>query len=105
MLERNSSVQVAEVADALGCHASPREQTDAPARDGKLRRTHGGAVSLSRTLTVSIQDLRVNVNVEAKRAIARVAAMLVQQPGQSVLVDTGTTGLRVCARLWRGWAR
>ena len=67
MLERNSSVQVAEVADALGVsRVTARADLDALARDGKLRRTHGGAVSLSRTLTVSIQDLRVNVNVEAR---------------------------------------
>ena len=99
MLERNSSVQVAEVADALGVsRVTARADLDALARDGKLRRTHGGAVSLSRTLTVSIQDLRVNVNVEAKRAIARVAATLVQ-PGQSVLVDTGTTGLELVRAL------
>ena len=99
MLERNSSVQVAEVADALGVsRVTARADLDALARDGKLRRTHGGAVSLSRTLTVSIQDLRVNVNVEAKRAIARVAATFVQ-PGQSVLVDTGTTGLELVRAL------
>ena len=99
MLERNSSVQVAEVADALGvARVTARADLDALARDGKLRRTHGGAVSLSRTLTVSIQDLRVNVNVEAKRAIARVAATFVQ-PGQSVLVDTGTTGLELVRAL------
>ena len=91
MLERNSSVQVAEVADALGVsRVTARADLDALAR--------GGAVSLSRTLTVSIQDLRVNVNVEAKRAIARVAATLVQ-PGQSVLVDTGTTGLELVRAL------
>jgi DeoR family fructose operon transcriptional repressor len=99
MLERNSSVQVAEVADALGVsRVTARADLDALARDGKLRRTHGGAVSLSRTLTVSIQDLRVNVNVEAKRAIARVAATLVE-PGQAVLVDTGTTGLELVRAL------
>lgn len=99
MLERNTSVQVAEVADALGVsRVTVRADLDALERDGKLRRTRGGAVSLSRTLTVSIQDLRMNVNVEAKRAIARVAATFVE-PGQSVLVDTGTTGLELVRAL------
>ena len=56
--------------------------------------THGGAVSLSKTLTVSVQERRINVNAEAKRAIARLAAPLVED-GDSVLVDSGTTALEL----------
>ncbi|MGI6229979.1 MAG: DeoR/GlpR family DNA-binding transcription regulator [Tractidigestivibacter sp.] len=99
MVERNSSVQVSEVADAFGVsRVTARADLDALARDGKLRRTHGGAVSLSRTLTVSLQDKRVNVNADAKRAIAARASRLVE-PGWSVLVDTGTTGLELVRAL------
>jgi DeoR/GlpR family transcriptional regulator of sugar metabolism len=93
MLDRSSSVQVAEVADAFGVsRVTARADLDALERDGKLRRTHGGAVSLSKTLTVSIQDTRVNVNVKAKRAIGVEAAKLVTD-GDSILVDSGTTAL------------
>ena len=49
-------------------------------------------MSLSKTLTVSIQDTRVNVNVKAKRAIGVEAAKLVSD-GDSILVDSGTTAL------------
>ena len=59
---------------------------------GKLRRTHGGAVSLHKRLTVSVQDQRINVNVEAKQAIARSAIGLVRD-GDTVFVDSGTTAL------------
>ena len=91
MLDQSSSVQVAEVAEAFGVsRVTARADLDALEHDGKLRRTHGGAVSLSKTLTVSIQDARVNVNVEAKRAIAVAAAGLVSD-GDSILVDSGTT--------------
>ena len=91
MLDRATSVQVTQLADAFGVsRVTARADLDALARDGKLRRTHGGAVSLSKTLTVSVQERRINVNVEAKRAIARLAAPLVED-GDSVLVDSGTT--------------
>ena len=93
LLEQASSVQVAEVARVLGVSTvTARADLDALERDGKLRRTHGGAVSLSKTISVSIQDRRINVNVEAKRAIARAAARLVHD-GDSLLVDSGTTSL------------
>lgn len=93
MLDQATSVQVTELAAAFGVsRVTARGDLDALARDGKLRRTHGGAVSLSKTLTVSVQDRRVNVNVEAKRAIAQLAASFVED-GDSVLVDSGTTAL------------
>lgn len=99
MLEHSASVQVADLAQAFGVSSvTIRGDLDALARDGKLRRTHGGAVSLSKTLTVSVQDKRVNVNVEAKRAIARAASAFVHD-GDSVLVDSGTTALELVRAL------
>ena len=95
MLDRATSVQVTQLADAFGVsRVTARADLDALARDGKLRRTHGGAVSLSKTLTVSVQDRRINVNAEAKRVIARLAAPFVED-GDSVLVDSGTTALEL----------
>lgn len=93
MLDRSASVQVAELARTFGVSAvTIRTDLDALEADGKLRRTHGGAVSLHKTLTVSIQDRRVNVNAAAKQAIARRAIELVDN-GDSLLVDSGTTAL------------
>ena len=93
MLDRSASVQVAELARTFGVSAvTIRTDLDALEADGKLRRTHGGAVSLHKTLTVSIQDRRVNVNVAAKQAIARAAIELVDD-GNALLVDSGTTAL------------
>lgn len=95
LLDQSSSVQVAELSRALGVSTvTVRADLDALARDGKLRRTHGGAVSLSKAITVSIQDRRVNVHAEQKRAIARVAAGLVRD-GESLIVDSGTTALEL----------
>lgn len=93
MLEHGTSVQVADIAQAFGVSTvTARGDLDALAAAGKLRRTHGGAVSLHKTLTVSVQDQRVNVNVDAKQAIARAALELVRD-GDTVFVDSGTTAL------------
>lgn len=93
MLERSASVQVADIAQAFGVSTvTARGDLDALAAAGKLRRTHGGAVSLHKTLTVSVQDQRVNVNVDAKQSIARAALELVRD-GDTVFVDSGTTAL------------
>ena len=99
MLERGASVQVAQLAETFGVsRVTARADLDALERDGKLRRTHGGATSLSRTLTVSVQDRRVNVNAEAKREIARRALSFVED-GDSILVDSGTTALELVRAL------
>lgn len=93
MLERSASVQVAELAETFGVSSvTVRADLDALERAGKLRRTHGGAVSLHKRLTVSVQDQRVNVNVEAKQAAARAALQLIED-GDTILVDSGTTAL------------
>ena len=93
MLEHNASVQVAEIAQTFGVSSvTARADLDALAEAGKLRRTHGGAVSLHKRLTVSTQDRRINVNVAAKQAIAQSAIELVND-GDTLLVDSGTTAL------------
>lgn len=93
MLEHNASVQVAEIAQTFGVSSvTARADLDALAESGKLRRTHGGAVSLQKRLTVSTQDRRINVNVAAKQAIAQSAIELVND-GDTLLVDSGTTAL------------
>ena len=93
MLEHNASVQVAEIAQTFGVSSvTARADLDALAEAGKLRRTHGGAVSLHTRMTVSTQDRRINVNVAAKQAIAQSAIDLVGN-GDTLLVDSGTTAL------------
>lgn len=93
MLEHSASVQVADLAQTFGVSAvTARADLDALEAAGKLRRTHGGAVSLHKALTVSIQDKRINLNVAAKQAIAQTAIALVDD-GDSIIVDSGTTAL------------
>ena len=99
ILDRDGSVQVAELADLLNASkVTIRSDLDALDHAGKLRRTHGGAVALSRHVTVSLQDRRINVNADAKRRIGSLAATLVPD-GASIFVDSGTTALELVRSL------
>lgn len=98
-LSRAGMLRVSQIAETYGVsRVTARADLDALERDGKLRRTHGGAVALGKALTVSVQDRRVNVNAQAKQAIARQAAQLVHD-GDSVLLDSGTTALELVRNL------
>ena len=74
--------------------ASPetiRRDLAALARHGKIQKVHGGAV-LPRVTAEGPFAQRMRHNVMAKRKIARLARELVE-PGQTLLVDTGSTTL------------
>ncbi|QWT17422.1 DeoR/GlpR family DNA-binding transcription regulator [Collinsella sp. zg1085] len=90
-INRRSSIRVADICEYFAVsEVTARNDLDKLEKGGKLRRTYGGAVSITRAITVSYPDQRLNINVEAKRAIARRAAALVSH-GDSLLIDTGTT--------------
>lgn len=93
LLNHEGSVQVNQLAELFGVsRVTIRTDLDALGRNGRLRRTHGGALALTRTVTVSLQDQRVNLNAEGKRALALTAAALVSN-NTSILVDSGTTAV------------
>ena len=90
-VNRRSSIQVADICERFGVsEVTARNDLDKLEKGGKLRRTHGGAVSVARTITVSYPDQRMNLNVEAKREVAQRAVEFVSN-GDSLLIDTGTT--------------
>ena len=60
------------------------------AHENRLRKTHGGALSIDSVEPAFAE--RLGVNVDAKRAIGRLAATLVPD-GASVIIDCGTTAL------------
>ncbi len=64
--------------------------------DNRLRKTHGGALSIDQVEPAFAE--RMSVNIEGKRAIGRVAADLVPD-GASLIVDSGTTTLCVAEAL------
>jgi DeoR family glycerol-3-phosphate regulon repressor len=60
------------------------------ASEGRLRKTHGGALALDHDEPVF--DVRMSVNIDGKRAIGRIAAEMVTDDC-SLLIDSGTTTL------------
>jgi DeoR family fructose operon transcriptional repressor len=67
-------------------------------REGRLVRTHGGAIEKSRAGFELISSQRSTENLAAKRAIA-VEAENLAEDGDTILLDTGTTTLELARRL------
>jgi DeoR/GlpR family transcriptional regulator of sugar metabolism len=98
----NSSVE--EIAAKLKVSGmTVRRELQVLADQGKVIRTHGGATMAERVSFEFEFFQRVKENEAAKQSIGRAAAALVK-PGQSVLLDSGTTTLAVAQHL-RGVSR
>jgi DeoR/GlpR family transcriptional regulator of sugar metabolism len=72
--------------------------------DGVLDRVYGGATPARHRSAEGTFDRRRTQHLTRKRAIARLAARLVK-PGETVVLDVGTTALEVARALpqtWRG---
>lgn len=94
-VNHRSSIQVSDICERFHVsEVTARSDLDKLEHAGKLRRTHGGAVSIDRTITISYPDQRMNINVAAKQAIAKLAAPLIHD-GDTVLIDTGTTAFEL----------
>lgn len=92
-LAAKGRVEVGELVELLGVsEATIRRDLKALAEQGYLQKTHGGAVGLD-TLHLG-WNARTGLNSEAKRQIGRAAAKLVE-PGQTVILDAGSTALEV----------
>jgi DeoR/GlpR family transcriptional regulator of sugar metabolism len=68
-----------------------RRDLDALASQGLVQRTHGGAVVVRRRTTTEPSAAAASMTaIEEKRAIAAEAVRVIE-PGQSILIDTGST--------------
>lgn len=99
MLEQQGERGVEELAATFGVSGMTiRRDLQELAGEGRVIRTHGGAVPAPR-ISFEFRFLeRAAERAGAKAAIAQAAAELVQ-PGQSVLLDSGTTTLAIARRL------
>ncbi|HEY3904566.1 MAG TPA: DeoR/GlpR family DNA-binding transcription regulator [Streptosporangiaceae bacterium] len=102
-LERSPAISTDEFADELGVSPETvRRDLIQLERTGMLRRVHGGAAALTRparlTSAEPVYSERVLEQFEAKQAIGVAAAALVR-PGQTVVIDVGTTCLEVARAL------
>ena len=98
LLRDHQTVAIAELADTFGVsEMTIRRDLDTLERTGQVRRTHGGATLAERMVFEFDFVARRQANRRAKQAIIAEAVRLVR-PGQSVILDAGTTTLEL-ARL------
>lgn len=99
-LQSEGSVQVDKISANLDVSlATVRRDLAALEKEGKLRRVYGGAVSIDRPMTGSDAfKARQFRQMEEKVAAGRLAASLVQ-PGDTILLDVGTTTLEIAKAL------
>lgn len=102
---QNGFISVTDIAARIGVSTMTiRRDLELLEREGKITRTHGGAIAAmdnERAMVEdeeSIFDRRLAKNATAKNAIARVAATLVG-PALSVGLDAGTTILTSAQQL------
>jgi DeoR family transcriptional regulator of aga operon len=99
MLETRASVPVSELSKSFAVsEVTIRSDLTALAREGLVARVRGGVRALQQGQSEVGFDLRLRLEVERKRAIARAAAALVEE-GEAVALDASTTGYYLALEL------
>ncbi len=99
MLAVQSKVLVSDLVKQFGISAfTVRADLDELEAEGKLHRCHGGAMAANKTADVEEYEARAVRHRDEKRAIGAIAAQLVE-PGDSVIIDTGTTTVELVRSL------
>lgn len=105
MVNERSAVSVADLTAVLDVsEVTVRKMLNTLARQGALRRTHGGAVSLSVPVREHDQKSKERTNTTQKRAIAREAYRLIE-PQDTVFLDAGSTTLEIMRQIRDGNTR
>jgi DeoR family fructose operon transcriptional repressor len=91
LLAQQPSVSIAELAQRFGVsEMTARRDLSRLESENRVRRTHGGAVAADRMVFEFDYGARSRTQRTEKQAIARAARELIQ-PGQCIILDTGTT--------------
>jgi DeoR/GlpR family transcriptional regulator of sugar metabolism len=99
LLETRDSVTVIELARVFSVsEVTVRSDLSNLANQGLVARTRGGARALQSGQSEAAFDIRLRVQEEAKRAIARAAAAMVGD-GEAVALDSSTTAFYVALEL------
>lgn len=95
LLEAEQRVAVADLSKRFGVsQVTIRSDLDALASDGVLLRTHGGAITPSRTDLELSFDVRRRLYSQEKRRIGAAAAEMIED-GDAIALDASTTALAV----------
>jgi DeoR/GlpR family transcriptional regulator of sugar metabolism len=99
MLETRDCVLVSELSMAFAVsEVTVRSDLSALARQGLVARVRGGVRALQQGQSEVGFDLRLRLEVERKRAIARAAAGMIGE-GEAVAIDASTTGYYLALEL------
>lgn len=99
MLRDEKFVAIRNLTDVLEVSvATVRRDLDELQSAGRLRRTHGGAVSITQAANDPANEDRAVSNLEEKGLIAEAAASMIAED-DTVLLDAGTTALEVAKKL------
>jgi DeoR/GlpR family transcriptional regulator of sugar metabolism len=99
LLETRDYVQVAELSEAFAVsEVTVRNDLGQLARDGLVARIRGGARAHGQSQLEVGFDMRLRIEVEQKRAIARAAAAMVDE-GEAVALDASTTAYYLALEL------
>src|SRR6476660_8429528 len=99
LLESRDSVQVTELSEFFSVsEVTVRSDLSTLARQGLVARVRGGARALQHGQSEVGFDLRMRLEVDAKRAIARAAAEMVNE-GEAVALDASTTAYYLALEL------
>lgn len=101
-LQRKASVTVTELSSALNLsEVTVRKILADMERDDKLRRTWGGAVSISGSMQERTYTEKETLHVAEKQAIARAVYDNIKD-GEAVFLDTGTTTIELAKLIVEG---
>ena len=100
-LQEEGSARVSALSDAFGVsEPTIRQDLERLETDGFIVREHGGAFLATMSQQVQALALHHLVNMDAKRAIGRVAAALVND-GETITLDAGSTTTEVARNLMK----
>ncbi len=90
-IKRSGFVTVTDLAEKLKVtEVTIRTDLRVLQKEGKIDRTHGGATLSTRSVVDMNEDIKAQINVEKKEAIANAAAHLVDR-NDTILVASGST--------------
>jgi len=102
MVDENSTVSVPELTEILGVsEVTVRKMLNELDRQGLLKRTRGGAVSLHMAVREVDEKEKEKTNIKEKRAIAKIAYNMIND-SDTVFLDAGSTTLELVKLIRNG---
>ena len=93
LVNRNGTVKTSELADRLNCtEETIRRDLDALEKQGKIVRSHGGAMSMQDVNEDLQHHKRESREIEEKQMIASTAASKIRE-GETIFIDESSTSL------------